>query len=135
VALGYDKDLPSRQDLEKMLCGVQKGAPFERNVTDYVRKETGANDKKVYRVLKLQVPKLLKAVQAQITFEMQEIARLQALDEAEKKKAVARAAAIQKSLMGICPAGFQWHPEGSGWRCGGGAHWVSNDDPSVFSPS
>ena len=27
--------------------------------------------------------------------------------------------------IGICPAGFVWHREGSGFRCGGGSHVVS----------
>ena len=26
--------------------------------------------------------------------------------------------------MGPCPMGFAWHREGSGWRCGGGSHFV-----------
>jgi hypothetical protein len=29
--------------------------------------------------------------------------------------------------MGLCPAGFDWHREGCGWRCNGGSHFVSND--------
>ena len=27
-----------------------------------------------------------------------------------------------------CPAGFDWHRDGDGWRCNGGSHYVSNDD-------
>ena len=27
-----------------------------------------------------------------------------------------------------CPAGFDWHRDGDGWRCNGGSHFVSNDD-------
>ena len=31
--------------------------------------------------------------------------------------------------MGPCPAGFAWFREGNGWRCGGGSHFVHDDDP------
>lgn len=45
--------------------------------------------------------------------------------EAERKKIEAK----QKKLMslGICPAGFQWTKQSGGYRCGGGAHWLSDD--------
>ncbi|KAH6953007.1 P-loop containing nucleoside triphosphate hydrolase protein [Fusarium avenaceum] len=46
--------------------------------------------------------------------------------EAERKKIEAK----QKKLMslGICPAGFQWTKQSGGYRCGGGAHWLSDDE-------
>jgi hypothetical protein len=28
-------------------------------------------------------------------------------------------------VIGPCPQGFNWHKTGSGWRCGGGTHFVS----------
>ena len=31
--------------------------------------------------------------------------------------------------MGPCPAGFHWFRQGNGWRCGGGQHFVYDDDP------
>jgi len=31
--------------------------------------------------------------------------------------------------LGPCPMGFAWHREGAGWRCGGGSHYVFDDDP------
>jgi hypothetical protein len=30
--------------------------------------------------------------------------------------------------IGRCPAGFNWHHSGGGWRCGGGSHWVSDEE-------
>lgn len=43
-------------------------------------------------------------------------------DEERKKQA------IQEALRRIspCPAGFQWYQCGTGWRCGGGSHFVSD---------
>ena len=34
--------------------------------------------------------------------------------------------------MGPCPMGFAWHREGSGWRCGGGSHFVRSRDRFDF---
>ena len=31
--------------------------------------------------------------------------------------------------MGPCPQGFSWFRSGNGWRCGGGSHFVYDDDP------
>jgi hypothetical protein len=45
--------------------------------------------------------------------------------EEERKKIEAK----KKKLMslGICPAGYQWTKQSGGYRCGGGAHWLSDD--------
>jgi hypothetical protein len=132
VDLGYDKDLKSRQELEQMLAQVEKGSSFDLKILDYVCKATGANESKVDRVLRTQVTALLRTVKAQNKFEIELTDYLEALEEQEREKQVKQMKAIQCKLMGICPAGFQWHREGSGWRCGGGAHLVSLEDP-MFS--
>ena len=47
-------------------------------------------------------------------------------EEARRRQGEAR---VQKKLreMGVCPAGFRWVKEQSGYRCAGGAHFVPND--------
>ncbi|TDH66050.1 hypothetical protein CCR75_007122 [Bremia lactucae] len=52
----------------------------------------------------------------------------QARDEAKLAEERRRVAAIQEKIRQICPcpAGFQWFKNGSGWRCGGGSHFVSD---------
>lgn len=47
--------------------------------------------------------------------------------QAEKRRKEARA---QEKLraMGVCPVGFNWIKQASGYRCSGGAHWVSFKD-------
>ncbi|KAJ8132326.1 hypothetical protein O1611_g1297 [Lasiodiplodia mahajangana] len=49
-----------------------------------------------------------------------------AREEAERKKR--EEAMVQKKIreMGICPQGFRWIKEGGGYRCAGGAHYLSN---------
>ena len=46
-------------------------------------------------------------------------------EEEERKR---KEAEVQKKLrdMGVCVAGFRWIPVGSGYRCAGGSHFVSN---------
>ncbi|KAG2882899.1 hypothetical protein PC114_g20807 [Phytophthora cactorum] len=57
-------------------------------------------------------------------------ARDQATREEERRRELEeerrRAAAIQEKIRQICPcpAGFKWYKSGSGWRCGGGSHFV-----------
>ncbi|KAK3949502.1 stage V sporulation protein K [Pseudoneurospora amorphoporcata] len=47
------------------------------------------------------------------------------LEEERKRKAVEE---MKKKLqmMGICPAGFAWIKQASGYRCAGGSHWVTD---------
>jgi len=53
----------------------------------------------------------------------------QAEQEQYKKEAPIREKIRQ---MALCPAGFDWHREGAGWRCNGGSHFISNDElPTV----
>jgi SpoVK/Ycf46/Vps4 family AAA+-type ATPase len=129
VDLGYDVDLESRQKLEKVLIAIENGALFPKDIMDYVRKEArNVSDEKIDEVLRPQVSSIRRSTAAAIKYELAEIARLKELAEAERQKAKALEAKIQRHLMGKCPAGFSWHREGDGWRCGGGAHWVPNSD-------
>lgn len=45
--------------------------------------------------------------------------------ERERKQEEAKAQAKLRE-MGVCEAGFRWFKYGSGWRCGGGSHFVSS---------
>lgn len=57
----------------------------------------------------------------------QERQRKQALYEAEKKKREQQVRDQTKLRnMGLCPAGYQWIPQNGGYRCAGGAHFVSS---------
>uniref|UniRef100_A0A0G4I8T0 AAA+ ATPase domain-containing protein n=1 Tax=Chromera velia CCMP2878 TaxID=1169474 RepID=A0A0G4I8T0_9ALVE len=59
----------------------------------------------------------------------QEAAR-RAREDAERRRQerLKQEQAIKEKLRQIspCPAGFQWHRQGGGWRCGGGSHFVSD---------
>ena len=53
--------------------------------------------------------------------------RLQRAREVAERKRREEAKAQQKLRdMGVCPAGYRWIKQGSGWRCSGSMHFVSN---------
>ncbi|KAI9729943.1 MAG: hypothetical protein M1834_006140 [Cirrosporium novae-zelandiae] len=75
---------------------------------------------------------LLKAEQLRQAKEAE--ARKKALEELERIRREAeekrrKEALAQEKLrnMGVCVQGFQWIKQGSGYRCAGGAHYISND--------
>lgn len=70
--------------------------------------------------------------------EREEVARIADLKERERKmnellkrieEERRKAVQLQERIRQICPcpAGFQWFKCGAGWRCGGGSHFVSNE--------
>jgi SpoVK/Ycf46/Vps4 family AAA+-type ATPase len=73
----------------------------------------------------------LKEVAAQRQREQLEAA-LKARREAEEK-ARKQEAQVQAKLrqMGVCVAGFRWINQGSGYRCAGGSHFISNEQLGI----
>ena len=70
------------------------------------------------------------AERARRAYEMQLAAQRRQREEAEERRRQEERMkqAIREKLRQIspCPAGFNWHKVGSGWRCGGGSHFVSD---------
>lgn len=63
--------------------------------------------------------------------EADRLARLHARRERENEIVrVRKEQELRKKLKtaGLCPAGFQWFKSGGGYRCGGGSHFVSDQD-------
>ena len=98
---------------------------------ELVVQRTGAPAARVEAVLRRQVASTLRAVKARVAYDVTFEATLSTLTDEEQASARDDEAEIQARLaaMGKCPAGFLWHREGDGWRCGGGTHFVHNDDP------
>jgi len=70
---------------------------------------------------------------------LREVMACRARQEAEEKLRKAKEeeeqrrrqeVAVQRKLrdMGVCPAGYRWIKQRSGYRCGGGSHFVSNSE-------
>ena len=47
-----------------------------------------------------------------------------------KKKDKTKEETLGQTLgrLGPCPQGYEWHPDGSGWRCDGGSHYMSGEE-------
>ncbi len=68
----------------------------------------------------------IRALKARLAVrEAEEKLRIARLEEEKKRKEEVQA---QKKLrkMGVCPVGFRWIKQSTGYRCAGGAHYVSN---------
>lgn len=108
-------DVLEKQQEEETRATLQPGMP---EAGDH---DAGADEaKRRHEALRL---KILRARQK--AWETEEKMRKTREREEQRRKEEAKA---QKKLreMGVCPAGFRWFKVGSGWRCGGGSHWVDD---------
>jgi len=131
VGLGYDADDSRRRQLADLLEAAVAGRPFPEDLRSRVAGKTGAAAEAVDAALKRQAKSVLTAVQAAIDYSTERRERLDELDDDERDEALNDEARIMERLrtMGPCPAGFAWFRSGNGWRCGGGSHFVYDDDP------
>jgi len=132
VGLGFDNDLSSRKALEYLLSSALDGsAPFPDALKSRVARQTGVPASMLDNAMKQAAKPALNAVQAAIKYEIARKKELEEMEEDERKEAEDEEAFIMERLrtMGPCPAGFQWFRIGNGWRCGGGSHFVYDDDP------
>ena len=54
--------------------------------------------------------------------------KLRKVREEEERKRKEETKAQQKlRQIGVCPVGFRWIKQGTGYRCAGGSHFVSNE--------
>lgn len=102
-------------------------------IQDAQRKETGAaNQMKQDQdhdddVMKRHEQERLKHELERRAYE-DELERLRKQREEEQKRRKQEQEAQKKlRYMGVCPVGFQWIKQASGYRCAGGTHYVSNE--------
>lgn len=132
VGLGYDEDDASRDELARLLADAVGGsAPFPRDIRDRVASKTGAPSEALDAALQKQAAPVLKAVKAAVAYRSERREQLEELDDKDREDALNDEARILERLrtMGPCPAGYSWFRSGNGWRCGGGSHFVYDDDP------
>jgi hypothetical protein len=68
----------------------------------------------------------LRALKARLAVrEAEEKLRIAKVEEERKKKLEAQAQ-VKLREMGVCPVGYRWINVGSGYKCAGGSHFVSN---------
>jgi len=132
VALGYDNDGGSRAELARKLAMAAEGlAPFPEDIRSRVARKTGASEDAVDAACQRNAKPMMVAVTAAIAYRAERQEELEELEDGDKEKEQDRDAQIMERLrtMGPCPAGYSWFRQGNGWRCGGGSHFVYDDDP------
>jgi hypothetical protein len=73
----------------------------------------------------------LRALNARLAVrEAEEKLRIARVEEERKRKEEAKAQTKLRQ-MGVCPVGFRWIKQSTGYRCAGGSHFVSNAELEV----
>eukprot|EP00633_Aureoumbra_lagunensis_P006918 CAMPEP_0197320696 /NCGR_PEP_ID=MMETSP0891-20130614/61167_1 /TAXON_ID=44058 ORGANISM="Aureoumbra lagunensis, Strain CCMP1510" /NCGR_SAMPLE_ID=MMETSP0891 /ASSEMBLY_ACC=CAM_ASM_000534 /LENGTH=1335 /DNA_ID=CAMNT_0042812211 /DNA_START=134 /DNA_END=4141 /DNA_ORIENTATION=- len=128
VICGYDENTQKRTALRDALSSGQ----IPEDILTFVRaKENSMTHDQLYAALMAQAPSVANALSSKILYDSRRAMRLAKLSDEDRQNEIDREHAVLTQLkqMGKCPAGFNWHREGAGWRCGGGSHFVSDDDP------
>ena len=126
--VGYDSSHEKRQQLIIILESVQRGGPFTEDIINNVMEKTKLTSAQVTKVLRPQVHNLLDGMRNAVTAEEERRTEMERLADKEGKAREQEREKVQERLAmcGICPAGFSWHRSGSGWRCAGGSHYVTD---------
>lgn len=126
VKAGYDASYEKRKELIAILGAVEAGDPFPDDIMSVIQEELpGVSESRITRVLRPQVPGVMESMR-QAVVQDEELMRIR--DEEERRK---REEAIQRAkerLRCRCPANYDWHREGNGWRCNGGSHYVTDEE-------
>ena len=125
---GFDSTHDKRQELVEILRGVEQGADFPPNIVDPIVEKTKQPKSKALEMLRPQVHRVMAGMLNAIRAEEERLAELKRLEGEKKLEEKAKLEAFREKLrqVGPCPAGYSWHREGSGWRCAGGSHVVSD---------
>lgn len=133
VELGYDKSQQSRKQLEMLFSSASTGTNLPKEIVELVCAKSAASEVHVNGILRTQIPAVLDSIREKIKYQDNRLAGLERLNEEAKVAAIAREKALQEKLKRRCPAGFSWYRTETGWRCGGGSHFVQHGDPFLFT--
>ena len=120
--LAQEREIHAQQELER--------AKFEemKRLEELMRQAEQKRREELEREYEEEKRRALAALAARQEAEER---RKKAMEEEERKRR--REEAVQKKLrdLGVCPVGFRWIKEGSGYRCAGGSHFMSNDQLGI----
>jgi hypothetical protein len=127
---GYDETHERRKDLVAILQTVKGGGDFPDDIMLIVIEETKLSKAKATKMLKPQLQRVLSAMEESVEAEEERLREIERMEAAERARAQAEFEKIQQKLkhIGQCCMGFTWHRNGTGWRCAGGSHYVTDAD-------
>ncbi len=105
-----DEELHNKNDQELLIIDEEKAKSRQK------QQEVEAEMEHLQLLLAKETDERIKAEHER---KLRELER-QRLQEEENLKRLSR-------MQSLCPAGFAWVQQGSGWRCLGGAHFVPDD--------
>lgn len=132
VAAGFDTSHDRRKELIALLEAVQSGASFPGEILDRVLHQTPMSEAKAHALLRPQVHYVMDAMRGAVREEealREELCRLveeERLEELRLKQEEYRRAQEALQQCRACPMGYSWYCCGSGWRCTGGSHHMSD---------
>ena len=99
---------------------------IQREIAKALEEARLADQKRREEIMKKLEAERLKELAARAE-RARKLAELKAREEAEKRERQKEAQAQAKlRQMGVCPVGYQWIKQASGYRCAGGSHFVTD---------
>jgi hypothetical protein len=97
-----------------------------QKIVDELRKRQAEIEAEAKELLRKREEARIRALEAKAEKEkmQMEVERLR-IQESERK-ATEQRAQMKLRQMGVCPVGYRWIKQSSGYRCAGGSHWVDN---------
>ena len=89
---------------------------YEERIEEFIRAEKAAADEEERRIRE----------QARITAELERRRRDEELASIEKERQKEMERQKKLKVLGLCPMGYQWIKQASGYRCAGGSHTLSD---------
>lgn len=102
---------------EREFRGLQEEKrQYEESIKEFIRAEKAAADEKERRMRE----------QARIAAELERQRRKEELAAIEKERQKEMERQKKLKVLGLCPMGYQWIKQVSGYRCAGGSHTLSD---------
>lgn len=111
----------AEQRQRELALSRQKAAELERKVRQQEKELKRQKDEAKRREV------LLKLEAARVERELAERKHREMEERARKEQAVK----TKLKMMGLCPMGYEWIPQGGGYRCAGGSHFMSNEQLGI----
>jgi AAA+ superfamily predicted ATPase len=106
---------PEEEQLEEEACNAELDAK-KKELEDLLAKQADEAHRQALRKELQRLEELRRAIERANAEEKRKL-----LERERKREEIRR----KLASMGQCPAGYSWHREGPGFRCGGGSHYVT----------